>query len=263
MVPLESPVNKWPCKWNLMFVSFRHRYYSWDCVAQSPITSGVNGKGWEVCFLCLVSNEDVERMYTEMEFKMDRNHTGASDSLSDWCALWSVVRRYSYCVSARLYRLPCVPASAFLCVILSGPPHPSTEAHVRSPSSGSHPWGGITARASTRTAQLSLLWTGRIYWIPERAFSPSSALSAACLETGLHYRWAPGSHRTLTALKLPPVDTHKYSTCIDTNREPALVWGPHSSRHENSADLVLSTSVIPCLVLLFGLFFLTFFPYHI
>lgn len=72
------------------------------------------------------------------------------------------------------------------------------------PSSENHLWGGITAWASTHTARLSWLWKRRIYWIPERSFSPSPALSATCLETGLHYRWAPGSHYTLTALRLPP-----------------------------------------------------------
>lgn len=92
------------------------------------------------------------------------------------------------------------------------------------PSSENHPWGGITEWASARTARLSRLWKGRIYWIPERAFSPSPALSATCLETGLHYRWASGSHHTLTALRLPPVDAHRCSTCICKNMEAASMW---------------------------------------
>lgn len=92
------------------------------------------------------------------------------------------------------------------------------------PSSENRPWDGITAGASTRAARLSRLWNGRIYWIPERAFSPSPALSATCLETGLHYRWASGRHHTLTALRLPPVEAHRYSTCICTKMEAAFVW---------------------------------------
>lgn len=90
------------------------------------------------------------------------------------------------------------------------PAQPTTSTHRgprHKPSSENRPWGGITARASTRTARLSRLWRGRIYWISERAFSPSPALSATCLETGLHYRWAPGSRYTLTALRLPHTDT--------------------------------------------------------
>lgn len=96
-----------------------------------------------------------------------------------------------------------------MCRILSlaflhSQPQPHCAAHVRSQALRILYEGGITAQASPQTARLSWIWERWIYWIPERAFSPSPALSATCLEICLHYWWSPGSHYTLSAIRLPP-----------------------------------------------------------
>lgn len=99
--------------------------------------------------------------------------------------------------------------------------------------------GGITARAPSRTARLSRLWERWIYRIPERAFSPSPALSATCLETSLHYWWCPGSHYTLSVLRLPPSDPHRYNTCICTHMSAPCM---RTERVQLTVSIAMSSS---------------------
>lgn len=103
-------------------------------------------------------------------------------------------------------------------------PQPHCAAHVRSQALRILYESGITAQASSRTARLSWIWERWIYWIPERAFSPSPALSATCLETCLHYWWSPGSHYTLSAIRLPPSGTDRYNTCVCTHMWASSAW---------------------------------------
>lgn len=137
------------------------------------------------------------------------------------CAPWSLFRRDNCRVSVWLQRLPFVRANVLVDALQTASTHHGSR---QKPSSENRWWGGITPPASVPSACLSPLWKGRIYWIPERAFSPSPALSAAWLEMGLHYRWAPGSRHTLTALRLPPVDAQRHSTWICTNMQAPSKW---------------------------------------
>jgi len=174
----ENPVNKWLCKWNPGPLLHEAQTLFMGFCAYRDLPLEIKGGEREVCFLFLARHIDAEaqswrrplgKRLAERVQVDNKRPNGISSSVLGrrpflrcrWvalCAGWSL----NVSVSVK----PTTSA-------LWGPRQKPRN----------HSWGGISERASTRTARLSLLWKGQIYWRPESILSLPCTLSNLLRDT--------------------------------------------------------------------------------